>query len=115
MIQNKVKDILGEILDLDAKDICIENYLVRDLELESIDYLEIAVEINQKFNTQVVDDIIFLKNLRTIYESYGLEELKKEYPHLEEKRILEIISDFNKGPSIKVSDIIDYIKYYGTN
>lgn len=114
MILSKITNILGEILDIPPEEISSDTFLVRDLEMESIDYLEIAVEVNQNFKIDVDDNIIFLKNLRTIYEGEGIEALNKEYLYLREGRLLEIINDYKNGPAIKVSDIIDYIEYYGS-
>lgn len=107
-----VRSILEEVMDIGYEEIFIDSYLVRDLDVESIDFLEIAVEINQKFKIDVVDNRIFLKSLRLYIENGGNEAVKAAYPYLREGRVEKIMSDYKNGPVIIVSDIVDYIDFY---
>jgi len=116
----KVRVMLGEMLDLDGKEITAETYLIRDLGAESIDLLELAVAINQGFSIKVQDDQVFLWRLRF----YMLDAAKNnadvqsylagKYPFLDSARITEILADHDSGPVLKVKDIISYINYQGS-
>ncbi len=114
----KIRTMLEEILDLDGREISSETYLVGDLGAESIDLLEMAVCLNQEFGINVQDDAVFLWRLR-----FYLVEARKsgndaqpylagKYPHLGSARIAEILTDLDKGPVLKVKDIISYVDYH---
>ena len=109
--------ILEKILELDGEEISADTYIVRDLGAESIDLLEVAVGLNQEFGIKVQDDHVFLWRLR-----YYLVEARKsgvdvhsylagKYPFLDSARIAEILIDLDKGPVLKVRDIISYINF----
>ncbi|MBF0450593.1 MAG: acyl carrier protein [Candidatus Magnetomorum sp.] len=114
-VENILKDILCDILDIDLSDIEPETYLIRDLDAESIDLLELAVNINQQFNTSVNEDDLFLRKLRFYLEEAeerGIEKnsyLKNKYPFLPNDRIMEILDDIEKGPVLKMKDLIHYV------
>ena len=61
---DQIKSILMELLDLEEAQIESESYLVRDLNVESIDFLELAVALNDQFQVHVHDDTVFLRKLR---------------------------------------------------
>ena len=111
----KVKDILMELLDVEDYEITPETYLVRDLEVESIDMLELAVSFNAAFDIEVNDDDLFLKDIRSyIPDNANLEggmvkAINEKYPFLSQGRIKEIIYDLQGGPTLKVKDLISYI------
>ncbi len=114
----KVKNILLEILDISIDEIKENSYIVRDLDMESIDFLELAVLINSEFNINVSDDDIFLRTLRESLimakEAKDISEekfLKEKYPHLSCARIDEILENVDMGPVLKVADLISYIKW----
>ena len=114
----KVKNILLEILDISIDEIKENSYIVRDLDMESIDFLELAVSINSEFNINVSDDDIFLRTLRESLimakEAQDISEenfLKEKYPHLSCARIDEILENVDMGPVLKVADLISYIKW----
>ncbi len=114
-VLNRIVDILSDILDIPASDIAPECYLVRELNAESIDLLEIAVTLNAEFRTDIHDDEIFLKNLRIHIEEAGgsredrIRGLEKNYPFLDRKRIADIVNDLNGGPVLKVRDLVAYV------
>lgn len=60
-----VKETLVDILDIDEYNVIITpgSYLVRNLEAESIDMLEIVVSLGTKFKVEVKDEDIFLRSL----------------------------------------------------
>lgn len=112
-----IREILMELLDVEAEEIRAQSYLVRDLGVESIDFLELAVALNQRFHIEVHDDTVFLRNLRLHLSkaSQGnaddLEYLKGAYGFLAEQRLREILSDLDGGPVIQVRDLVEYVQW----
>jgi acyl carrier protein len=117
----QVRDILAELLDAEADEITPESCLVRDLGMESIDFLELAVTLNQQFKVPIQDDTIFLRNLRlciTQAQETGqvvLEKLKADFGFLSEERLQELLADGDLGPVIQVQDLISYIQWQKKN
>ena len=116
-----VRDILMELLDAAAQEITPRSYLVRDLGMESIDFLELAVALNQQFRVPVHDDTVFLRNLRLHMiqareagESI-LDALKRHYGFLPDARLEAIPDDLEGGPVIQVQDLMSYIRWQMTN
>ncbi|MBU1171383.1 MAG: hypothetical protein KKD44_17660 [Proteobacteria bacterium] len=114
---SKVIESLADILDFDPNNIGPETYLIRDLEAESIDLLELAVVLNTEFKIEVDDDEIFLKTLRIYLDKpkecpkdMG-EYMMEKYPYLTRERIKEILEDLPHGPVIKVKDLVSYINW----
>ena len=117
----QVRDILAELLDVEAVEITPASYLVRDLGLESIDFLELAVALNQRFKVPVHDDTLFLRNLRLeIMQAREsgqgvLERLKDRFGFLSEERLEQIVDELDAGPAIKVQDLVSYIQWQMKN
>ena len=112
-----IKETLVEILDIEDREITPDTYIIRELDAESIDLLELAVSLNAKFEIDVNDDEIFLKTLR-MHMDEGLKQgkevtgyLKERFPSLKKDRLEEIIADLEAGPALKVKDLISYIKH----
>ncbi len=107
--------ILAEILDLDPAVITAETYVIRDLEAESIDLLEIGVAIQHRLGIEVDDDTLFLKNLRIQLaraEQDRVEPLTllaETYPHLDAARLRQILDDVSAGPVLRVRDLVAYV------
>lgn len=57
MIFDKVREIIAEQLDVDPKEITLETDLMRDLEADSLDAVEIIVSIEQEYGIEVPDDM----------------------------------------------------------
>lgn len=116
-VANEINSILSELLDVDAEAIGPQDYLVRDLDVESIDFLELAVAMNERFRIEVHDDTVFLRNLRLhlTEASEGrvesLEHLKRVYPHLSDARLEAILRDLEGGPVIQVRDLECYVQW----
>lgn len=116
----EIKDILSELLDVDAEEIGRQSYLVRDLGVESIDFLELAVAINERFRVEVHDDTVFLRNLRlhlteaSEHTADALDRVKRAYPHLPDQRIEAILSDLEGGPVLQVRDLESYVQWQTT-
>lgn len=109
-----ISSILAEILDLDPAEITLETYVIRTLEAESIDLLEIGVAMQHKLAIDVDDDLLFLKGVRIVLsrsqqtDADALNALKSEYPHLSEERLREILTDLPTGPVLRVGDLVAY-------
>jgi acyl carrier protein len=116
-ILDEIRSIIARLQDIDENTIGPESYLVRDLDIESIDMFELAALINTRFSVTVNDAALFLKDLRIHYRDAqsrnvdGARHLSSLFPHLANERIDEIIRDLENGPTIKVKDIAAYIKY----
>jgi acyl carrier protein len=114
-----IRSILAEILDLDPTRITPETYVIRTLKAESIDLLEIGVAMQHRLGISVDDDLLFLKNVRTVLiraEHDGkapLEALKSQYPYLPEQRLREILDDLPAGPALRVEDLVAYAQAFG--
>ena len=114
---DKLKEVLIEILDIEDREIGPETYIIRELEAESIDLLELAVAIGSEFDIEVNDDEIFMKELRPFVsesEETGealTQHLVEKYPFIPNERAKEIISDLDDGPVLKVKDLAGYVAW----
>lgn len=108
MTIQKLKTIFEDVLDIDPGTVSGGTYVIRDLNAESIDLLELAVHINEKFGIEADDQTLFLRQLRSCSGAAGI---RNRYPHLRKGRELEIIADLEGGPVLKVSDLADYIEH----
>ena len=113
----QIKTILIDLLDLEESEIQPDSYLVRDLGVESIDFLELAVTLNDTFQVSVHDDTVFLRNLR-LYLAEAEETgqapeilLQERYPFLSPQRLEEIVNDLDGGPVLEVRDLVSYIQW----
>jgi len=113
-----IRSILAEILDLDVDQISPETYVIRTLKAESIDLLEIGVAMQHRLGIAVDDDVLFLKNVRTVLNraerdaKNPLDALKEQYPHLSENRLQHILDDLSAGPVLRVEDIVAYAESF---
>jgi acyl carrier protein len=109
-----IASILAEILDRDPAEISPETFVIRTLEAESIDLLEIGVAMQHRLGIVVDDDLLFLKNVRIVLsraQQTGTDQLcalNFEYPHLSEDRLREILADLPAGPVLRVGDLVAY-------
>ena len=119
-VLEEIREILTELLDIDPEEIGLHSYLVRDLGVESIDFLELAVALNGRFGVDVHDDTVFLRNLRLHLSeasegnSDAKEHLYTVYPHLPVDRIDAILSDLEGGPVLQVRDLESYVQWQMT-
>lgn len=107
-LQN-IQQIIAEIMDIETDKIQPQTFLILQLGIESIDLLEIAVDLAGKFQINVEDDLIFLTKLRVHHQNK--ENLGQIYPHLTQTRLEEIEKELPQGAVLKVTDIIDYIQW----
>ncbi len=116
-IFNDVRAILVDLLDVEPAEIGAGTYLVRDLGIESIDFLELAVALNSRFKVRIEDNDIFLFGLRAQLAKAGPnpaptpEALQAKFPFLSQQRLMEILQDLDYGPVVKVADLVAYIQW----
>lgn len=116
-ILEKIRAVLADILDVEASDIGAETYLIRDLNVESIDMLELAVSLNAAFDIKVSENDIFMRNLRLYLieaedkRQAPVQYLTEKFPFLTEDRIGEILADLDSGPVLKVKDLASFVTY----
>ena len=67
-----VKSIIAEQLDVDEKDITEETDLVKDLEADSLDLVEMVMIFEDEFGKKVPDEA--LKNIKTVGDIIALIE-----------------------------------------
>lgn len=101
---SEIKTILMDILDLEDREITPETYLVRELGAESIDLLELAAALNAKFKIPVDEDDAFLKGIKNRLKA-------EEVPFLTKQRAAEIVADPERGPVLKVKDLVSYVNW----
>ncbi len=112
-----ITTLLVDLLDLENDRIGPQSYLVRDLGMESIDFLELAVSLNSAFQVPVADDVVFLRNLRLFIvqaEEAGEDIaacLQTHYPFLSGRRIAQMANDLAAGPVLQVRDLVAYVRF----
>lgn len=61
---DKVKQIIAEQLSVEESSITMETDLINDLDADSLDVVEMVMEIEQNFNIEIPDEV--LKEVKTI-------------------------------------------------
>ncbi len=61
---DKVRDIIAKQLDVDAADITMESKLVDDLKADSLDVVELIMDLEQEFDIEIPDEE--LPKVRTV-------------------------------------------------
>lgn len=102
-----IKGILVEILDVGEDEVTLESYLIRELGAESIDLLELAAALNQKFRIEINEEDIFLKEA----DSCLTQGEGARFPFLTARRVSEIAADLAGGPFLKVKDLVSYVTW----
>ena len=75
-IESKVRDILADVLMTDKKNIRREKTLVDDLGADSIDFVEIVLELEKTFGITIKDDEAEQLNEWTVGDLYKFVECK---------------------------------------
>ncbi len=115
-IFGEIRESLTEILDIDAEQVTLETYVIRELDAESIDLLELSVALNSRFKVEINDDEIYLKSLRTCLNGAGANgdagnRILRQFPFINGERAGEILSDLEGGPVLKVKDLMSYVSW----
>ncbi|RLB10575.1 MAG: hypothetical protein DRG39_06075 [Deltaproteobacteria bacterium] len=119
MLEERIKSVLTDILDIEPKDIGMETDIIKNLGAESIDLLEIGLSLEREFGIKVDENKLFLKSFRFYMDEARqknldkIDYLKKRYPFLGEERIKDLLDDARHFimPSIKVKDLISYVAW----
>ncbi len=70
----KIKSIINETLDLDIKELTSETSFINDLELDSLDIVDLIAAFEDEFNIQIADKDI--KTLQTVGDVVNYLEAK---------------------------------------
>jgi len=111
----EIKAILVETLDLEDQEITGESRLRKDLDIESIDMLELALSFSSRFGIEVDEDDIFLQRVPLFIEEAEQEGrevssfLAARIPFLSGARICEILAEGEADP--RVRDLVDYVAW----
>ncbi|MBR0134434.1 acyl carrier protein [Candidatus Saccharibacteria bacterium] len=63
-VKNKVIDIIAETLDVDKKDITLKTNLIKDLDIESLDLVDLVGAFEEEFGVEIADKDI--KDIQTV-------------------------------------------------
>lgn len=69
-ILEQIRSLLGEMFDVDPKKVTMESHLVTDLDLDSIDAIDMVVKLQDMTGKRVEEDL--LRKLRTIGDVVNL-------------------------------------------
>lgn len=65
----KVRDIIAKQLDIDSANIAMESKLIDDLKADSLDIVELIMDLEQEFNVEIPDEE--LPNVKTVADIVG--------------------------------------------
>ena len=122
-VLEEIKKIIADVLDIEVSEMNEETYLIRELDAESVDFLEMALSFSEKFGFEVKDDHIFLRNFQeymmeaedSCKDETGkakLDLLSEKYEFLSGERIGVMLTDIEDGNIIKIKDLVSYIDFY---
>ena len=85
MIFDKIREILAEQLGADAEDITMETNIMKNLEADSLDVVEIIMAIEDEFEIEIPDDeienlkiaiviIVYTKSILLIREYWNVKD-----------------------------------------
>ena len=121
-IYESVREVLEEALGADEDEITLDASLTRDLEAESIDFLDIVFRLEKKFTTddkpfKISQGELFPENLMENpdwvedgkFTDAGMTMLKERMPHVDFSGF-ESDRDLNKvAELITVNSIVDFV------
>ena len=68
-MKNKVIDIIAETLDIDKSEISMKTNLIKDLDIESLDLVDLVGAFEEEFGVEIADkDIKDIQNVADIVE-----------------------------------------------
>lgn len=117
-IINKVRECVATALGRDEDEVQIDKKLQRDLEAESIDYLDITFQLEKTFGISIDKDELFPQKIFQDEELVSEGKVtEKGLQFLEEKLPFADLSDFRKDPKVtRVPDLftvgllVNYVK-----
>lgn len=66
MIFEKIKDIIADEFDVDADDITLETNVREDLDADSLDLVELVIDLEDEFSVEVPDEV--LEKIKTVQD-----------------------------------------------
>ena len=57
MIFDKVREIIAEQLDVDTEEITLDTNLIKDLEADSLDAVEIIMALEDEYDIEIPDEV----------------------------------------------------------
>ncbi|MFD4429675.1 meromycolate extension acyl carrier protein AcpM [Nocardia sp. NPDC058497] len=76
-----IADIVEEVTGIDAVEVTMEKSFVEDLEIDSLSLVEIAVQLEDKYNVKIPDED--LASLRTVGDAVVyVQKMEAELPQL---------------------------------
>lgn len=74
---DKVKELLAEQLDVDAESITMESSISDDLGADSLDLVDLVMELENEFDTEIPDEDV--QNIKTVGDVVNyIEKMKSE-------------------------------------
>ena len=74
MFFEKVRDIIAKQLDIDASTITMNSRLIDDLKADSLDIVELIMDLEQEFNIEIPDEELL--KVQTVSDIVGYLEKK---------------------------------------
>jgi len=117
-IINKVRECVATALGRDEDEVQVDKKLQRDLEAESIDYLDITFQLEKTFGISIDKDELFPQKIFQDEELVSEGKVtEKGLQFLEEKLPFADLSEFRKDPKVtRVPDLftvgllVNYVK-----
>ncbi|MGW4352374.1 meromycolate extension acyl carrier protein AcpM [Nocardia sp. NPDC004582] len=76
-----IAEIVEEVTGIDASEVTIEKSFVEDLEIDSLSQVEIAVQLEDRYNVKVPDED--LASLKTVGDAVAyVQKMESEKPQL---------------------------------
>lgn len=106
-IELKVRECVADALGRDLEEVGLDSVLSRDLEAESIDYLDITFQLEKTFGITIQKDELFpQKVFQDESMVKGGNVTEKGIAFLQEKLPFADLAEFRKDPSVgKVPDL----------
>ena len=116
----QMKTMLSGVLGVDDTSIGLHSNLLKDLAAESIDFIDIAFQIEQTFNIPGVKPAqifpVFLREQSILFKDGALlpdlkEKLVTEYPFLQDQTIARFEREQIYDVFFDVSTLLEYVNY----
>lgn len=69
-IENKVKSVLVESLDIEEEKITMDSNLIDDLDIDSLELVDLTMEFENEFNVEIEDDQV--EKIKTVGDIVNL-------------------------------------------